>query len=67
MDSRIIETLIVDDERIARHYILAIDNLTGKAAWYNVLSRFSGTHFLQPRPLIAQVAGLLENCQLFAE
>ena len=56
MDSGIIETLIVDDERIARHYIVAIDNLTGKAAWYNVLSRFSGTHFLQSRPLLKSPA-----------
>jgi hypothetical protein len=29
-------------------YILAIDKLTGKAALYNFLSRFSSTHFLQP-------------------
>jgi hypothetical protein len=34
---------------------LAIDNLTGKAALYNFLSRFSGTHFPQPRTLTAQV------------
>jgi hypothetical protein len=34
---------------------LVIDNLTGKVALYNFLSTFSGTHFLQPRTLIAHV------------
>jgi len=30
-------------------------NLTGKVALYNFLSTFSGTHFLQPRTLIAHI------------
>jgi hypothetical protein len=34
---------------------LVIDNLTGKVALYNFLSTFSGTHFLQPRTLVARV------------
>jgi len=34
---------------------LVIDNLTGTVALYNFLSTFSGTHFLQPRTLIAHV------------
>jgi hypothetical protein len=34
---------------------LVIDNLTGQVALYNFLSTFSGTHFLQPRTLIAHV------------
>jgi hypothetical protein len=34
---------------------LTIDNLTNKVALYNFLSTFSGTHFLQPRTLIAHV------------
>ena len=34
---------------------LTIDNLTNKAALYNFLSTFSGTHFLQPRTVIARV------------
>jgi hypothetical protein len=32
-----------------------IVNLTNKAALYNFLSTFSGTHFLQPRTLVAKV------------
>jgi hypothetical protein len=32
-----------------------IENLTNKAALYNFLSTFSGTHFLQPRTVIARV------------
>jgi len=31
-----------------------IENLTNKAALYNYLSTFSGTHFLQPRTLVAR-------------
>jgi hypothetical protein len=34
---------------------VVIDNLTGKVALYNFLSTFSGTHFLQPRTLIAHI------------
>lgn len=34
---------------------IAIDNLTNKVALYNFLSTFSGTHFLQPRTVIARV------------
>jgi hypothetical protein len=34
---------------------LTIDNLTNKVALYNFLSTFSGTHFLQPRTVIARV------------
>ena len=33
---------------------LAIDNLTNVVALYNFLSTFSGTHFLQPRTLVAK-------------
>ena len=32
-----------------------IANLTNKVALYNFLSTFSGTHFLQPRTLIARI------------
>jgi hypothetical protein len=32
-----------------------IVNLTNKVALYNFLSTFSGTHFLQPRTLVAKV------------
>jgi hypothetical protein len=32
-----------------------IANLTNKAALYNFLSTFSGTHFLQPRTVVARV------------
>jgi len=34
---------------------LAIDNLANKVALYNFLSTFSGTHFLQPRTVVAHV------------
>ncbi len=34
---------------------LQVENLTNKEALYNFLSTFSGTHFLQPRTLIAKV------------
>ena len=34
---------------------LAITNLTNKVALYNFLSTFSGTHFLQPRTLVAKL------------
>jgi len=34
---------------------LDIDNLTNVVAVYNFLSTFSGTHFLQPRTLVARV------------
>jgi hypothetical protein len=41
----------------ARRYTASvdIDNLTNVAAVYNFLSTFSGTHFLQPRTLVAHV------------
>jgi len=32
-----------------------IANLTNKVALYNYLSTFSGTHFLQPRMVIARI------------
>jgi hypothetical protein len=34
---------------------LQIENLTSKVALYNFLSTFSGTHFLQPRTVVARV------------
>ncbi len=34
---------------------LQIENLTNKTALYNFLSTFSGTHFLQPRTVVAQI------------
>jgi hypothetical protein len=34
---------------------LAINNITNKVSLYNFLSTFSGTHFLQPRALVAHV------------
>lgn len=39
------------------HFIgsIDIDNLTNKIALYNFLSTFSGTHFLEPRTIIARV------------
>jgi hypothetical protein len=41
----------------ARRYTasLTIDNLTNVVAVYNFLSTFSGTHFLQPRMVVAHV------------
>jgi hypothetical protein len=33
---------------------LEVANLTNKVALYNFLSTFSGTHFLQPRTLVAR-------------
>jgi hypothetical protein len=33
---------------------LSIDNLTNKVALYNFLSTFSGTHFIEPRTVIAK-------------
>ena len=40
-----------------RRYTAAIEiaNLTNKVALYNFLSTFSGTHFLQPRTVVARV------------
>ena len=32
-----------------------IANLTNKVALYNFLSTFSGTHFLQPRTVLARI------------
>jgi hypothetical protein len=32
-----------------------IANLTNKVALYNFLSTFSGTHFLQPRTVVARI------------
>jgi hypothetical protein len=32
-----------------------VANLTNKVALYNFLSTFSGTHFLQPRSLVARI------------
>ncbi len=34
---------------------LSIDNLTNKVALYNFLSTFSGTHFIEPRSLVAKI------------
>ena len=34
---------------------ISIANLADKVALYNFLSTFSGTHFLQPRTLVARV------------
>ncbi|HLN02265.1 MAG TPA: TonB-dependent receptor [Bryobacteraceae bacterium] len=34
---------------------LQVENLTNQAALYNFLSTFSGTHFLQPRTVVAKV------------
>jgi hypothetical protein len=34
---------------------IQIDNLTNKVALYNFLSTFSGTHFLQPRTIVARI------------
>jgi hypothetical protein len=34
---------------------LEIANLTNRVALYNFLSTFSGTHFLQPRTIVAHV------------
>ena len=34
---------------------IEIGNLTNVTALYNFLSTFSGTHFLQPRTLIAHI------------
>jgi hypothetical protein len=32
-----------------------VENLTNQASLYNFLSTFSGTHFLQPRTIVAKV------------
>ena len=34
---------------------ISIDNLTNKVALYNFLSTFSGTHFVEPRTVIAKI------------
>lgn len=34
---------------------LSIDNLTNKVALYNFLSTFSGTHFVEPRSIVAKI------------
>ena len=34
---------------------LAIDNLTNKVALFNFLSTFSGTHFIEPRSIVAKI------------
>lgn len=34
---------------------LSVDNLTNKVALYNFLSTFSGTHFMEPRAVVAHV------------
>jgi hypothetical protein len=34
---------------------MSVENLTNKVALYNFLSTFSGTHFLQPRTVVAHV------------
>jgi hypothetical protein len=34
---------------------VSISNLTNKMALYNFLSTFSGTHFLQPRSVVARL------------
>lgn len=34
---------------------LSIDNLTNKVALFNFLSTFSGTHFIEPRSLVAKI------------
>jgi len=34
---------------------IEVANLTNKVALYNFLSTFSGTHFLQPRTLVARI------------
>jgi hypothetical protein len=34
---------------------LSIDNLTNKVALYNFLSTFSGTHFIEPRSVVAKI------------
>jgi hypothetical protein len=34
---------------------IQVENLTNKVAVYNFLSTFSGTHFLQPRTVVARI------------
>ena len=34
---------------------ISVDNLTNKVALYNFLSTFSGTHFVQPRTVVAKI------------
>jgi len=34
---------------------LSIDDLTNQAALYNFLSTFSGTHFIEPRSIVARI------------
>jgi hypothetical protein len=34
---------------------ISIDNLTNKVALYNFLSTFSGTHFVEPRSVVAKI------------
>src|SRR5579871_111749 len=52
------DNLLHTEKRTRITASMQIDNLTGVVALYNFLSTFSGTHFLQPRTLIAHV-GLL--------
>jgi hypothetical protein len=34
---------------------ISVDNLTNKVALYKFLSTFSGTHFIQPRTVVAKI------------
>jgi hypothetical protein len=49
------DNLLHSENRTRFTASVTIDNLTNKVALYNFLSTFSGTHFLQPRTVIARV------------
>ena len=49
------DNLFHTDKRERFTASIEIANLTNKVALYNFLSTFSGTHFLQPRTIVARV------------
>jgi len=49
------DNLLHSEGRMRLTASVAIDNLTNKVALYNFLSTFSGTHFLQPRTVVAHI------------
>ncbi len=49
------DNLLHTEKRTRITASIAIDNLTNKVALYNFLSTFSGTHFVQPRMVVAHI------------
>ena len=49
------DNLLHTEKRTRITASIAIENLTNKLALYNFLSTFSGTHFVQPRTVVAHL------------